>query len=89
MLRLVAVLLVAGLAIGAGALAAGRWVIVATDGRRLGGVMGIPEYHDSEAACLDFKAGVVERAKAVARQRTGASTSPLAEAWAAGRCVPE
>ena len=89
MLRAIAALLIAGL-VPDDARAAGRWVIVTVEGQRLGGEgTGIPEYHASEADCLAYKAGVVERARMVAKQRSGASTSPLAETWAVAQCVPE
>ena len=82
-------LLAVGL-ISENAQAAGRWVIVTADGQHLGGgETGIPEYHPSEPDCLAYKAGVVERARWMAKQRSGASTSPLAETWAAAQCVPE
>jgi hypothetical protein len=81
--------LLVGLLLAADAHAAGRWVVVAADGHRLGGSFGGPEYHDSEHACLAYKDGVVERARQVAARGTGASTSPLAEIWATARCVPE
>ncbi len=67
-----------------------RWVIVKTDGFRLGGVAsGVPEFHASEDACRAYKDGVVVRARAVAQRRSGVATSPLAETWNNARCMRE
>ena len=67
-----------------------RWVIAQADGFRLGGGdTGIPEFHASEDECKAYKDGVVARARAVAQRRSGAATSPLAEAWNNARCVRE
>jgi hypothetical protein len=89
-LQFTVALLIASLVAGTNATAAGRWVIVTAEGQRLGGEgTGVPEYHASEADCLAYKTGVVERAQRVAKQRSGASTSPLAETWATARCISE
>ena len=64
------------------------WRIVSASGRSLGRSQDVPGYRESKAACLAFKAAVVDLARQAARERTGAASSLRAETWAGARCVP-